>query len=273
MRETARLLSDGKTAGETPAPARPWRPAELPHASPGMDDRLVGLLSPSSFDAEPYRILVTSLERIRGQRSSLVLAVTSAAPGDGKTTTAINLAGMLARRPGCRVLLMDADLRRPSIAKGLGLEGQEGPGVVRLLQEPGLGLADAVLSWPALALSVLPAGGATLLAHEALQSREFAGLVEAARTHHRYVVLDTPPVVALPDARALADVVDGFLLVVRAGSTPRRLLAEALDALEPTKVLGLVFNGDERPLAGYYGRYRSYYASSARRESIPPRSL
>jgi protein-tyrosine kinase len=248
---------------EDPTPALPW-PAPHPRTVPiGVDDHLVGLMSPASFDAEPYRILVNVLEHIRGARPSLAVAVTSAAPGDGKTTTAINLAGMLARRPGCPVLLIDADLRRPAIGKALGLEDDRGPGLLQLLRKPELELSEALTPWPPLALSVLTAGGGTSLAHETLAGPQLSALVEQGRQTHRYVILDTPPVVALPDARALADVVDGFLVVVRAGGTPRRLVAEALDALEPQKVMGLVFNGDERPLAGYYGRYRSYYASAA----------
>jgi Mrp family chromosome partitioning ATPase len=263
MTEIACLPRDEARERARPAASGP---AALPTAASAIDGHLVALRSPSSFDAEPYRILVSTLERVRGPRPCLAVAVTSAAPGDGKTTTAINLAAVLARRPACPVLLVDADLRRPAVAQALGLGEEAGPGLVRVLEDLGA-LAGSVRGLgPALPLSVLPAGRPSGLAHETLASAAFAIFMERVREAHRYVILDTPPAVALPDARALAHHVDGFLLVVRAGATPRRLVGEALEALGPEKVIGLVWNGDERPLAGYYGRYRSYYASTAARD-------
>lgn len=238
-----------------------------PSRAPGtarIDEHLVALLQPSSFDAEPYRILLARLEGLRAGRQSLAVAVTSAAPNEGKTTTSINLAAMLARLRESSVLLLDADLRRPSVAQRIGLQDDDDPGLGRALGNPDLAVCDAVMPCPPLPLSVLAAGPRESLPLETLHAPAFGELMQAARQAYRYVIVDTPPVVALPDARALSTLVDGFLLVVRAGVTPRSLLAEALDALEPDKVMGLVFNGDERPFGGYYGRYRSYYAAQVR---------
>jgi capsular exopolysaccharide synthesis family protein len=245
----------------------PWHSSSKTPKSPAatrIDEHLVALLSPSSFDAEPYRILLSRLERVRAGRPSLAVAVTSAAPNEGKTTTSINLAAMLARLLGGSVLLLDADLRRPSVAQRLGLRDDADPGLGQALDSPELGVCDALVPCPPLPLSVLAAGPRESLPLETLHSPAFGALVQAARHVYRYVIVDTPPVVALPDARALSTLVDGFLLVVRAGVTPRSLLAEALEALEPDKVMGLVFNGDERPYAGYYGRYQSYYSAQRR---------
>ena len=161
------------------------------------------------------------------------------------------------------MLLLDADLRRPSVAQRLGLRDDADAGSGGRLTASGRA-RDAQLPRPTPALSVLAAGPRESLPLETLHSPAFGALVQAARHVYRYVIVDTPPVVALPDARALSTLVDGFLLVVRAGVTPRSLLAEALEALEPDKVMGLVFNGDERPYAGYYGRYQSYYAAQRR---------
>jgi len=244
----------GPEAGPGSAPWPPPRRGLAP-----LDPRLVGLLSPSSFEAEPYRILLGILEGRRALQPALVVAVTSAAPGDGKTTTSINLAAMLARLPGSRVLLLDADLRRPSVAQRLGIRDEDDPGLDRALRHPELVASESLVPCPGLPLSVLAAAEQGSLPFEVLHSPAFGALLHQARRAYRFVVVDTPPVVALPDARVLAGLVDGFLLVVRAGATPRHLLAEALEALEPERVLGIVFNGDERPYAGYYGRYRSYY--------------
>ena len=255
MTKNAQLRSTSETA-EAPR----WPPPRRTAAAP--DQHLIGLVSPSSFDSEPYRILQSILEARRATQPSLVIAVTSAAPGDGKTTTSINLAAMLARLPDSRVLLLDADLRRPAVLKRLGLGSQAGPDLAHALRHPELVATGGLAAWPELPLSVLGSSGADALPSEALHSPAFAGLIQRARQSYRYVIADTAPVVALPDARALAGLVDGFLLVVRAGATPRNLLAEALEALEPDRVLGLIFNGDERPYAGYYGRYRSYYQAA-----------
>ncbi len=240
------------------------RPSET-SAAARIDEHLVALVSPSSFDAEPYRILISVLESLRAGRPSLVIAVTSAAPNEGKTTTSINLSAMLARLPGSSVLLLDADLRRPSVAKRIGLANEADPGLGRALGNPELAVCDAPVPCPPLPLSVLAAGPRESLPLETLHSPAFGALVQAGRQAYRYVVVDTPPVVALPDARALSTLVDGFLLVVRAGVTPRSLLAEALEALDRDKLMGIVFNGDTRPFDGYYGRYRSYYGAQRKR--------
>jgi capsular exopolysaccharide synthesis family protein len=253
-----------RQAGEGQSPKRVSRPRGGASLAARVDAHLVALVSPSSFDAEPYRILLSRLERVRAGRPSLAVAVTSAAPNEGKTTTSINLAAMLARLPGSSVLLLDADLRRPSVAKRIGLVDEADPGLARVLGHPELVVDDAVLPWPPLPLSVLAVDTRESLPLEVLHSPAFGALVHAARRAYRYVIVDTPPVVALPDARTLSTLVDGFLLVVRAGVTPRSLLAEALEALEPEKVMGLVFNGDKRPFDGYYGRYKSYYQAQRR---------
>ena len=254
----------GQAAGNQAAGRASRRPA-VARTAARIDEHLVGLVSPSSFEAEPYRILLSRLESVRANRPSLAIAVTSAAPNEGKTTTSINLSAMLARLLGSSVLLLDADLRRPSVAKRIGLADEADLGLGRALGNPELAVCDALMPCPPLPLSVLATGPGDGLPLETMHSPAFGALVQTARQAYRYVIVDTPPVVALPDARALSTLVDGFLLVVRAGVTPRSLLAEALEALEPDKVIGLVFNGDEHPFAGYYGRYRSYYDAQRKR--------
>jgi capsular exopolysaccharide synthesis family protein len=249
-----RDVGEGQVAGTLP----PWPTAATP-VPRRIDEHLVALVSPSSFEAEPYRILLSVLEKVRAGRPSLAIAVTSAAPNDGKTTTSINLAAMLARPRGARVLLLDADLRRPSVAKRIGLADKSDPDLERVLASPELVGSESLMPCFPLPLSVVTAGTGDGLPLETLHTPAFGALVQAARQAYRYVVVDTPPVVALPDARAVSNLVDGFVVVVRAGVTPRSLLAEALEALEPEKVMGLVFNGDQRPFGGYYGRYQSYY--------------
>jgi capsular exopolysaccharide synthesis family protein len=220
----------------------------------GLDDRLVSLLTPEAFAAEQYRALRYTVEQLRSHSGLSVVAVSSPSVGDGKTTTAINLAGALAQAPDARILLIEADLRRPSIARRLGLGLPPRPGLVRAILSPDVALESVVRPCPPFnGLSVLLAGSGRSSPYELLHSPRLGELLEEARRRYDYVVLDTPPIVGAPDCQVLAQWVDGMLVVVRAHRTPRKLLEEALNLMEPAKVVGLVFNQDDRPLWGYYG--------------------
>jgi capsular exopolysaccharide synthesis family protein len=221
-----------------------------------LDDHLVSLRDPNSFEAEHYRLLRHRLELLRSNAGLGVVAVTSASVGDGKTTTAINLAGAMAQASSSRVLLVDADLRRPAVGERLGVGPVSGPGLVDAVLDSRLRLPAIVRRAPPLA--ILQAGNGKERPYEVLQSPRVGELMAEARELYDFVVLDLPPVLVLPDCRLVSAWVDGFVIVVGAHKTPAKLLAEALDVLDPGKVLGLVFNGDDRPLSGYYGYYRSH---------------
>jgi capsular exopolysaccharide synthesis family protein len=227
--------------------------------APRLDEHLASVLAPRSFESDQYRVLRHFLEQARAQKALDVLAVTSPAAGDGKTVTAINLAATLARSGHSRVLLVDADLRRPFVAANLGLEA--GPGLVGALIDESLELADVVRPTP-FHLDVLPAGVPPADAYHVLESPRLGQILAAARAAYDTVVLDTPPLLLVPDCRVLAQWVDGFLVVVAAHRTPRKLLAGTLSALEQARVVGLVFNGDDRPLNGYYNGGYGYHRPS-----------
>jgi polysaccharide biosynthesis transport protein len=236
-----------------------------------VEDHLACLLSPQSFEADQYRVLRQFLSEARVGRPLKVVAVTSPAAGDGKTTTAINLAATLAQTPGCRVLLVDTDLRRPAVGGNLGLGGP-GPGLAEAAVDERLELSDVVRSTPH-DLFVLPSGAPPPNPYQALESARVGQLLDQAREAYDYVVLDTPPVLFVPDCKLMSQWIDGFLVVVAAHRTPRKLLGAALSALEESKVLGIVFNGDERPLAGYYGKYYGgYYHEQPERGATARRS-
>lgn len=239
-----------------------------PDAGAGIDAHLIGLTAPDTAEFEQYLVLRQAIERAHAASGLSVLGVTSATTDDGKTTTAINLAAALARNPLARVLLVDADLRVPSVAAQLGGGEWERPGLAELLSDPAVAMADAVRRRPAFNLSVLTAGqlnGAN--PYELFQSARFGAMVADARAAYDYVVIDTPPVVPVPDCRLIEAGVDGFLIVVAAHRTPRRLLAEALSILGPEKSLGLVFNRADRPFRGYYNAYCGYGPTARRRAS------
>lgn len=236
----------------------------------GIDRHLVSLLEPTSFEAEQYRTLRHLVEQLHKNADLHVVAITSPTNGDGKTITSINLAGSLAQAPKARVLLVEADLRRPSIVRYLGLGHASDNGLVDAILNPNLSLEKVSTSCPAFNLTVVPAGNAPASSYEVLKSPRLEELLNEARRRYDYIVLDTPPLIPLPDCRLLWKLVDGFLLVVAAHKTPRRLLEEAFSVLDPAKIAGLVFNGDDRPLAGYYHTYDKYddHRQNGREDSL-----
>jgi capsular exopolysaccharide synthesis family protein len=232
-----------------------------------LDHHLASLLAPASFEADQYRLLRDRLDVLREEERLQVVALTSPTVGDGKTVTAINLAGTFAQSAEARVLLVDADVRRPAVGAYLGLGGRPTPGLVDVMLDPARSLADVARRHPRFNLWIVPAGQSPLPAWQVFKAPRLGELLDEARRTYDYIIVDTPPVLPVPDTRLVAGWVDGVLLVVAAHKTPRKLLEEALGVLEPEKVLGLIFNQDDRPLAGYYGRYGAYYARSASQPS------
>ena len=244
-----------------PAPVQPSR--EAPST---LDDHLVSLLAPTSFEAEQYRALRYLIEQLHKSTDLSIVAVASPTVADGKTTTAINLAGALAQAPDARVLLVDADLRAAAVGGQLGFDTDEGPGLVETILNANLALGSVARAWSDRNLSVLTAGRLPLAPYEVLKSPRFGELLAEARRRYDYIIVDTPPLVSMPDCRVIARWVDGFLVVVAAHKTPRKLVEEALNVTEQAKILGLVFNGDDQHSAQDYSY--SYYAPRPRAERL-----
>lgn len=228
---------------------------QLPAASCRPIDELVSFVKPASVEADQYRMLRHAVERLHHEADYKVFGITSAGAGDGKTVTTLNLAGSLAQAPGTRVLIVCADLHRETVTQYLGLTGASSPGLAQLVVNDDFELARAVLRLEALNVSILPAGDVQGRPYELLASPRLEAVLDEARRHYDFVLIDTPPVAPLADCRVLGRWVDGFIVVVAANKTPRKLLGEALAMLEPSKILGAVFNGDDQPLSPYYGYY------------------
>jgi capsular exopolysaccharide synthesis family protein len=232
-----------------------------------LDDHLVSLLEPTSFAAEQYRAVRLAIETLRHERGTRVVAVSSPGRGEGKTITAVNLAGALAQSPDARVVLLEVDLRHPAVARYLGLGARRG--LSSYLLDPAMP-DEAILVHPAgVAFAVVPAGVASSMPYELLKSPRMVGLLATLRARFDYVVVDTPPVLPFPDVGILRDAVDGFVVVVRANRTPRELLHDAIDLIGRQRTLGLIFNDDDRsPGAGQSGDeghgWRRYVAWGAR---------
>jgi capsular exopolysaccharide synthesis family protein len=227
-----------------------------------IDDHFVTLTAPNSFAAERYQGLRLKLELMRKENDGRrVFAITSAGAGDGKTLTSVNLAGVLARESKARTLLIDADLRRSSAGQRFGIAAGT-PGLANLIAgESGSIQSLAQRPEPA-PFDLLPAGSSSLPVQELFRSERVKEILDDARKHYDYVLLDTPPLVPVFDAAVLASAVDGVIVVVSADRTPRKMLAAALDLLDPKTVVGIVFNNDNSPMFGYSSAYRPYFDST-----------
>ena len=215
-------------------------------AKGGPHSALVMLADPSSPAAEAYRSLAANLQFAYADRQLQTIGITSAAAGEGKSTTVANLAIALAEG-GRRVIVIDADLRRPGLHTLFGVDGQEGLATVLLNDHAQLPLLDT----PAPGVRLLPSGSMPGNPLEALASRRFEEVLALARAQADFVLVDTAPAGALADAAVLAPRLEGILLVVSAGRTKRDLARRAREQLERVNanILGVVLTdvrGDDK---------------------------
>lgn len=216
-------------------------------------NRIVTLSENSSHVTEQYRMLRTQiLQKTEGQGDNCLM-VTSSVDGEGKSTTAINLAVSIAKEVHKTVLLVDADLRRPSIHRYLGLTPEQGLSHYLLDHVP---LEDLLIRTGVEKLTYLPAGNPMADSTEILRSNRMQELIREVKERYknRYVIFDTTPLLQTADPCVLAQFMDGIVFVVQAEKTPRKEVAEALQLLEGRNILGMVMNNFSMPEKTYnYG--------------------
>src|SRR5690606_5889859 len=154
------------------------------------------------------------------------------------------LAGALAQDPNARVLLIELDIRQPhhNVKGYLGIRSRSVPGVTDLITDESLSLGRVVSYMSDFNLHLLTCGKASENHYELLKSARLAALIREARERYRYIIVDMAPIVPVPDCQLLSPLVDGYMVLVAAGLTSSRMLGEALNLLDPEKVMGLVFN-------------------------------
>jgi capsular exopolysaccharide synthesis family protein len=252
MHRTRGLAADGAALGTAGGGTAPMAmPAATPAARPAvdtrepapaaatLDHRLVAAYAPQSLAAEQYRSLRTRIKNAEQGRTMRSIVITSPNKGDGKSLTAANLALTMAQEFQQRVLLVDADLRRPSIHRLFGLADRQGLTDVLM---GGAALDDAIVAIPAQHLSVLTSGPIPSHPAELLGSTAMRRVLDALRTRYDRIIIDMPPVEPLADVSIALGMVDGLLMIVRAGVTPKPAIERALSGLDTSKVLGLVLN-------------------------------
>ncbi len=214
---------------------------------------------PRGPPAEAIRRLRTNLQFIDVAERSRSIVISSSVPGEGKTTTAINLAVSLADA-GSRVLLIDGDLRRPSIAEYLGLEG--GTGLTTVLIGKAT-VADVVQPWEATSLDILPAGQLPPNPSELLGSKAMRSLLDQVTSTYDIVLIDSPPLLPVTDAAVIGRQVGGLLVVVGVDRIHRPQFKDTMDSLDTAgcNVVGVVINKIARGDVGAYGYGYGYYGS------------
>jgi polysaccharide biosynthesis transport protein len=227
---------------------------------------LVTLLAPRSAGTEAYRLLRTAITLMPvNNHSHRVISLTSCGPGEGKSTTSLNLAVVLATQAK-RVLLIDADLRKPTIAQRLKLPPTDQPGLSRFLSDSTVRAEDCIQKVAEVAgLDVIPVQEIPPFPSELLGQGRLEELLLWARDHYDYVLIDTPPVLLVTDALIIATHCDTLLVVVRIGVAQKRALRRIRQDLAkyPDKQTGIVVNAlpHSETYYGGYGNYRKYYGA------------
>ena len=232
-------------------------PASLPAAGPRVE--LLSYVQPKSQISEAFRALRTSLLLSQADHPPQVILVTSALPREGKTTAAINLAVTLAQL-GDRTLLMDSDLRKPGVRRALNLTGGKEIGLSSYLAGV-CSLDEITTPHPAISnLTALTTGPVPPSPADLLSSHRMSDAILELRRRFKFIVIDSPPIMAATDAVILSALTDGVLLVVRSGTTPKEAFTRTRDLLSAVKcrLLGVVLNAVDSSAPDYYYSYRYY---------------
>ena len=227
------------TAAHASASAASMASFQIDSITTRLNPLLVAGLSPNSLAAEQYRQLRTRLAHAENAHALRSVLITSPQKGEGKSITAANLALTMAQELQRHVVIVEADLRKPSLQQLFGLT--PGPGLAEVLSGAA-DLKDVMKFLPDHNLTVIAAGTAPANPAELLGSTAMRRLLDQLRTRFDRVILDTPPVLPLADVAVLAPMVDGALLVVRAGVTPKPAIENALRGFDSSRLIGIVLN-------------------------------
>jgi capsular exopolysaccharide synthesis family protein len=246
----------------TPIPARHELHGAGRFDFSAADPLITIVLDPCAPEGEQYRLLRAKLSSIQKERTLKKILITSAAPNEGKTFTSCCLAGILAQETGKRVLLVDADLRRPSAAQMLGCpEPGNTVGLCQILRGE-IAPEEAMLKSVNMEMFLLPSGGVPPNPSELLSSPNLDRAMNVFAELFDWVLVDSPPILALADATLLAPVCDAVLVVVRSEHAPAKLIQEGVQRIGREKVCGVAVNRIKRRLYSNY--YHRYYADTKR---------
>lgn len=224
-----------------------------------LDENLITLFKPGSFEAEQFKVLKTNLLFPVSGKPPRIMMVTSAAPEEGKSFVAANLAVSIAQNINDHVLLMDCDIRKPKIHKYFGFHSV--PGLSEYLSQK-TPLPSLLLKTEIDKLTILPAGKPPHNPSELLSSEQMSHLLQEVKAKYkdRYIIIDSPPPQLTAEAGALSRQVDGIILVIRSRNTSRDIIKEIVEMLGKEKILGVIFNRYDISILTYlgHGKYSNY---------------
>jgi len=215
------------------------------------------LLNPLCFEGEHYRLLQTRLLAMQKERKLKSLLISSANPHEGKTFSSCCVAGVLAQEPGKRVLLIDADLRRANATHMLGLANKERSRTSNAVLSGAADLEASVMRCAELNLYFLPADTKAFNPANLMNSSQLERVLNQAAQAFDWVIVDSPPILAVSDANRIFPYCDGMLLVVHSGKTPMKMIRESIQRVGANRICGVLMNRVKTVQSTYY--YGGYY--------------
>lgn len=230
---------------------------EVQKSVPGdlvLDDKLVSFFAPSSMVTEQFRRLRTLIINPGVRNAPKIIMVASAMSGEGKSFVAVNLASIIAVELHSHALLVDCDLRNPSITRWFGLQEKKG------LSDYLMGEAeiqDLLIKTSIDKLSILSGGSIQDNPVELIGSKKMKTLVQDLKSRYddRYIIIDSSPILATTEPSVLNEMVDGIILVIKSGDTPRETIQQAVKLLNKNKILGIVLNNMQFKTKALFQRY------------------
>lgn len=216
---------------------------------------LISVSNPSSVIAEQFNTIRTNIEFSNVDRKLKSIVLTSSTASEGKSTVAANLAVSFARQ-GKKVLLVDADLRRPTLEKTFGLANPLG--VTNYLTEDTISINDVIYKTTVDNLYIIPSGPTPPNPSELIGSRKMEKMIGILESTFDLIIYDAPPVLSVTDAQLLANKVDGVVVVVRVNKTEKENVRRAIGLIKHVggRVIGTILNDVEESTNGYYGYYK-----------------
>jgi capsular exopolysaccharide synthesis family protein len=251
-----------KIYGEMSVPKEDSPTLKFPEAKidllklPSKEEPPILVVPPDSFAADEFQKLKTHIF-FRSPNPPYSVLVTSTAPQEGKTTVAVNLAVAISKEIHSKVILIDGDLRKP----GIRLEKSKNTKGLSNYLSDGTPLSEILINSEMEKLQIIMAGPSTRKSSELVRSKRMEELLQSLREFgdNTYIVIDSPPVQLTSDPILLSKMVEGVILVVRAGHTSRESIQRAIKSIDPRKIIGVVFNQVDVKPSAYYSEYYRYY--------------
>lgn len=227
-----------------------------------LDDKLVSFFAPSSMVTEQFRRLRTHIIKPNMSTETKTIMITSAMPGEGKSLIAINLAIIIALELHSHALLVDCDLRNPSVSRLFGLHDEKG---LSNYLSGDADIPDLIMKTSIDKLSIIPGGPLEENPVELIGSEKMKNLINELKERYddRYIILDSSPILATTEPTVLNQMADGIILVIKSGSTPRESIEQAIKSLDKNKILGVVLNNMEFKtkalIQKHFGADHQYY--------------